>query len=125
MIDFSKLTSSHYFFDRTPDSDFSFGFGLLAFFLLLIFSGAIFRKISSQNKYLKKSGRKQFWPLALLGGLGVILVLARFGQVPVFSARIGLYLVFVAAILLLLTTFVRIFLHYRKRLHSVQREKSN
>jgi len=124
MIDFTKLASANYFLDKNPGGDFLFGYGLLLFFIFILFIGSITKKIGPKNKYFKKSVRKQFGKFIVLGVCGLILVLSRFSAVPFFSMRLFLYFVFLLSLILLITTFFSIAKMYKKRLNSVEREKT-
>ena len=60
-MDFSLLLTSHYYFDVNPGGDFLIGFGLLVFFILVMFMGRFARNLARGNKYLRKSMKKKFW----------------------------------------------------------------
>lgn len=120
-MDFSLLLTSHYYLDVNPGGDFIIGFGLLLFFVLIMFLGRFSQKMARGNKYLRKSMKKKFWAFPFLGALGIIAVLSRFGGVPVFSMRLFLYILFVGIILLALIVFYRIRREYKIRIASVAR----
>ena len=122
-FDFSRLLTLSYFFERNPGGDFLPGFFLLAFFILVMFSGTFMRKYAADNKYLRKSIRKKFWMFPVLGVLGVISVLSRFAAVPFFSMRAWLYGILVVTLALLLIVLLKVSREYRKRLRSVARER--
>lgn len=123
MLDLSKLIDSRYYFESNPGGDFLFGYLLLLFFIGLFFIGPICEKRAAEDKYMRKSMKNQFWKFYFLGSFGLILVLARFASVPVFSMRIWLYLVLVASVVIMALTFRTIQKDYKKRLDSVKREK--
>ena len=122
--DFSQLLQSAYYFEKNPGGDFLIGYILLAYFVLLIFLPGIVKGLVSKNKYLKKSIKKRLGKFIFFGVGGIIFVASRFGLVPGFSMRIWLYLVFLGSIFALFFTFTKVFLDYRKRVASVEREKS-
>jgi len=122
MFDFSQLASSEYFFDKNPGGDFLLGYPLLVFFLLAIFVRGFCRKRAEGDKYFKKSIRKKFGLLISSGIVGVVLVLARFSAVPVFSMRLFLYLTAIATVIFAIRAFFRISREYRKRMDSLKRE---
>lgn len=122
--DFSQLLTFYYYFDKNPGGDFMIGYALLAFFFLLILLPSFMKNLNLKNKYLKKSMKKRFGKFIFLGVGGVILVASRFAMVPGFSMRFWLYLILIVSVGFLFLTFVRVLLNYRKRLSSVQREKS-
>ena len=113
----------NYFLDTNPGGEFILGLPLLIFFVVAIFAKSFFKTKISADKYFKKSCRRRFWRITVFGVLGVILVAARFSEVPFFSMRLFLYLIFGSTILVALFTFFQIFRDYKKRLNSVRREK--
>ncbi len=122
-MDFSLLLTSHYYLDANPGGDFLIGFALLAFFVLVMFTGRIARKAAHGNKYLRKSMKKKFWAFPFLGVLGGIAVLSRFSGVPGFSMRMFLYIILLGIILLGIFMAFKIHSEYRRRVASVARTK--
>lgn len=120
-MDLSLLLTAHYYFDVNPGGDFLIGFALLAFFITAMFFGKIAKNIAKGNKYMRKSMRKQFWAFPFLGALGIVSVLSRFSEVPVFSMRIFLYAIFFGIILLLICKTLKIKRSYKKRIASAER----
>ncbi len=100
------------------------GYGLLFFFAVMVFLPGLIRSFATKNKYLKKSFKGRTGIFQFLGILGMILVAARFGEVPVFSMRIWLYLVFVSSVFFLVKNIGLALLEARKRKASSEREKN-
>lgn len=124
MIDFSKLVDADYYLTSNPGGDFLLGYLLFLFFIGLLFLESTYAKKASHDKYFKKSMRNRFWKFYFLGGIGIALVLARFAAVPSFSMRLWLYLTFIGSVVILAMTHFNIQKEYKKRLGSVEREKS-
>ncbi len=124
-MDFSSLFFLSYYFDTNPGGDFSLGLLCLIFFGLMLFIPSFLRGRARGNKYLKKSIKKGLWKFLVLGGVGLILTLARFGEVPFVSMRIWLYLVIVVSLVFMIRRFIKMTMDYRKRLASVKRETEN
>jgi hypothetical protein len=122
-FDLSQLLTSHYFLDKTPGGDFLVGYALLAFFLVAIFSKSILRSLGPKNKYFRKSIRKGFGKFIALGVAGLIFTSARFSEVPVFSMRLLLYIVFVPTLVFGILKLIKIYKEYTKRMRSVDRAK--
>lgn len=123
ILDLSKLVSSDYYFLSNPGGDFLFGYPLLIFFIALFFIGPTCEKKAIDNKYLKKAMKNQFWKFYFLGVIGIMLVLSRFAEVPGFSMRFWLYLIFISSLVIIGLTYHNIHADYKKRLNSVEREK--
>ncbi len=117
------LFNSSYYLDSNPGGDFLPGYILLVFFIAIIFTGKIMHKFAGENKYLKKSMKNKMGKFIFLGGLGIILVSARFSGVPVFSMRIWLYLALISTIGGIIYTYFKVNADYKKRLNSVEREQ--
>lgn len=117
-----QIFSLSYLLDKSPNGDFLFGFVLLAFFLLITFIGSIMQNPAKKDKYLKKSLRKKLWIFPYLGGIGIILVLARFAAMPLFSMRIILLIVVLINMLMLIITFYKVHTEYYRRKKSALRE---
>jgi len=122
-LDLSQLLTAHYFLDKTPGGDFLIGYVLLAFFIVAIFLKSLLRQLGPKNKYFRKSIRKGFGKFVALGIAGLIFTSARFSEVPVFSMRLLLYIVFVPTIVLFVLKLVKVYKEYKKRKNSVDREK--
>lgn len=120
-MDFSLLLTSQYYLDMNPGGDFLIGFALLAFFILIMFTGRMARNVAHGNKYLRKSMKKKFWAFPFLGVLGVIAVLSRFSGVPGFSMRVFLYVILLGIIALGIIMACKIHREYRRRVDSVAR----
>lgn len=118
------LLSWSYLTEALPSGDFLFGYGLLVFFLGTLFAHSLFRTLGPKNKYFSKTLKKKFLLIKLFSGLGLFLVLSRFADVPYFSQRIWLLGVLLVTTVLFLRACLNIFLEYRKRMESVEREKS-
>ncbi len=115
---------SFWFTSNPPLGDFIWGYGALAFFIFLLLIPSFMKGISVKNKYLKKSTKKRLWPFLVIGGLGILLVLIRFGEIAFLSRPIYLLLVIIAGIVFGLYLFFKILRDYKKRLSSVKREKN-
>jgi hypothetical protein len=122
-FDLSQLLTSHYFLDKTPGGDFLIGYALLILFIVAIFFKSILRYLGPKNKYFRKSIRKGFGKFIALGVTGLIFTSARFSEVPVFSMRLLLYIVFIPTVVLGILKLVKIYKEYKKRIHSADREK--
>lgn len=118
------LFSWQYYMALSPGGDFLYGYALLLFFVLLFFSKKIVLMFGPKDKYFRKSLKKNFWYFSLLGALGTLLVVTRFAEIPYFSMRLWLYLVFFTSLFFLGRTIIRVVSAYKKRLASVKREKS-
>ncbi len=121
MFDITNLMTAEYFFNRAPGGDFLLGYPVLIFFVLVLFVKTFLYKKASQDKYFKKTIRKGFGKFKFLGVTGIILCLARFGDVPFFSMRFLLYVTLVATIVFLIKEGLRVKRDYKKRLDSVAR----
>ncbi len=122
-MNFSDLFSTTYLLDKSPQDDFLWGFPLLAFFILLLFIGNLLKSSAKKNKYFKKSIRKKLWPFQVLGGIGSVLVLARFSEMDILSRPIFVISIFVITIIFAVIQFFRIRKEYLRRLTSAEREK--
>ena len=122
-MNFLQLFTLPYLLDKNPTGDFLWGFPLLAFFLLAMFIGNIMQNPAKKNKYLKKSLKKKLWPFQILGGIGIVLILARFSEMETLSMRIFLLITFLITIFLGTFTFWKVNKEYKQRLKSVKREK--
>ncbi|MCF7917915.1 hypothetical protein K9L27_02865 [Candidatus Gracilibacteria bacterium] len=121
-FDLSQLLTGYYFFDRAPGGEFLWGYALLVFFVLILFTKSIVMKFVSDDKYLRKSLRKKFGRFVALGVIGIFLVASRFSGIPVFSMRLWLYLTLLLTVGIGIWTFVKIRREYQKRISSVERE---
>jgi hypothetical protein len=122
-FDLSRLITTSYFFDKHPGGDFNIGYFLIIFFLIVIFWGKIFALISTDNKYLKKSGRKKFGKFVFLGLLGESFLAARFSAIPFFSMRFFLYATILLIFFFAFKNAIEIIKNYKKRINSVARER--
>lgn len=122
MIDFTSLLTLSYYIDTNPGGDFPLGIFCLVFFGIMLFIPGLLRAKAAGNKYLKKSIKKGLWKFLVLGGVGMILTLSRFGGVPVISMRLWLYLLVLLSVIFMLRRFRKMIMDYRKRLASVARE---
>ena len=122
-MNFLQLFRLPYLLDKNPTGDFLWGFPLLAFFLLAMFIGNIMQNPAKKNKYLKKSLKKKLWPFQILGGIGIVLILARFSEMETLSMRIFLLITFLITIFLGTFTFWKVNKEYKRRLKSVKRAK--
>jgi len=122
-FEISRLFTLSYYLNTNPGGDFLVGYGLLIFFILVLFSRSIVKGFAPHDKYFRKSLRKKFGKFIVLGVLGIILVTSRFSGVPWFSMRLWLYLTLIATLVLLLRTYQQIRGEYKKRIGSVEREK--
>ena len=123
-MDLSKLLTLPYLLDKSPDGDFLFGFVLLAFFLLVTFIGSILRNPAKKDKHLRKSLRKKLWKFPFLGVIGIMLVLARFASLPIFSMRIVLLGLLLLTVIVSTVTFFNVRKEYCRRKNSAKREAS-
>lgn len=120
-MDLELLLTSAYYFDKNPGGDFLWGFGLLVFFFLVVFSGKIFFSFAKGDKYLKKSGKKRFGKFVFLGVAGIVFTAARMSAIPLFSMRIFLVLILTLTLVLLFLTGKKIFKDYMKRRESLRK----
>lgn len=123
MFDFTQLFTTYYYFQKSPGGDFLTGYALLIFFIVLIMVPTLVRKFGPSNKYFKKSIKRRLGKFIFIGVLGLIAVLARFAEVPVFSMRVWLYILFLLGIGCAIWTGVTIKKDYQKRQDAAQREK--
>lgn len=122
MIDLQNLGSLDYWFATNPGGEFILGYGLLVFFLVLFFVPSLLKAQGKGNKHLKKSMKKRLGVFLALSIIGLILVAARFSEVPVFSMRIWLYLVLALSLFFLVRNGRLIHKDYKRRQKSVERE---
>ncbi len=122
-FDFTRLLTPAYFLDKNPGGDFLLGYGLLAFFIMVLFAKTIVRRFGPENKYFRKSIRHGFGKFIALGIAGLILVASRFSAVPVFSMRLWLWIVFGLTVIFGILIFFRVRREYGQRLSAVEREK--
>ncbi len=122
MFDITQLSRLSYFFDRNPLGDFILGYFVLGYFILLLVIAKVLKKKSEKNKYLKKSIKKKLWVFYVFGGIGCVLILSRFSEVPFISMRIWLYLAVIASIVLGVRNLMLIRRLYLKRIASSERE---
>lgn len=123
-MNFLNLFSWSYLVETLPSGDFLFGYGLLFFFLVLLFAPSLFRTFGPKNKYFLKTLKKKFLFIRIFSGLGLFLVLSRFADVPYFSQRIWLLIIVLLSGSLFARACWNIVTEYRKRMSSVAREKS-
>lgn len=123
MFDFSLFFNTRYLFDTLPNTDFLLGFPLLVFFGVLLFVHSILKSKIHADKHFRKSVKKKLWKFPYLGGIGLVLVLARFGEVPVFSMRAVLYGFVLFSLIVCIVTVQSTLKSYRERLASAQRER--
>ena len=88
----------------------------------MLFIPSFLRGIARGNKYLKKSIKEGLWKFLVLGGVGMILTLSRFGEVSIISMRLWLYLTLLVSVAFMIRRFGKMIFDYRKRLASVKRE---
>ena len=55
-----RLFTLDYYFASNPGGEFLLGYALLVFFVLAVMSGSLVKKFGPQNKYFKKTIKKQF-----------------------------------------------------------------
>ncbi len=122
-FELSRLITTNYFFDRHPGGEFTIGYYLIIFFLLVMFFGRFFTSIAANNKYLKKSGRKKFGKFVFMGFIGEAFLAARFSTVPFFSMRFFLYATILLIIFFAIKNSTEIIRDYKRRVDSVSRER--
>jgi uncharacterized membrane protein len=122
-MNLSEIFSLTYLLDKNPTGDFLWGFPLLAFFFLALSLSSILKNPAKKNKYLKKSLRKKLWPFQILGGLGIMLILARFSNMETISMPILLIAILVITIIFAGIQFFRVWKEYSRRITSAQREQ--
>jgi len=123
MFNLSQFFTARYLFDNTPHTDFLLAWVLLFFFAVLLFLPSIFREAAKHNRLLRKSAKKRLWKFPYLGAIGIVLVLARIGDVPVFSMRALLYGLVVFIFVVAAMTGKTIYQQYQKRTQSAARKK--
>jgi len=123
MIDFLTLFSWDYLVNKNPDTDFVLGFPILFFFVVVFLVPGLLKKLARSNKYLKKSLKKKLWPFKILAVIGIILIIARFSEVPFFSMRLFLLVTLLITLLVTIVIGCKIYFSYSKRVGSAQREK--
>ena len=112
----------HFWIEALPSGDFLWGYLWLIIFMAIIFIPHLLKTKAKGNKYLKKSLRKKLWPFYLIGGVGLVLVLSRFSEIPIISMRLWLLLVLAIGGSTLVYLLWKIGSAYKKRLKSVERE---
>lgn len=122
-MNFSDFFSFSYLFSTNPGTDFLWGFPLLGLFLVCLFISTILQNPAKKNKYLKKSLRKKLWPFKILGGLGIVFVLARFAGMETLSRPIFLVLTTFITIIFAGFTIYRVRKEFLLRIKSAEREK--
>lgn len=118
-----NLLSWSYLTESLPSGDFLFGYGLLVFFLGVLFSSSLFKTFGPKNKYFLKTLKKKFLWGKIFSGIGLFLVLVRFADVPYFSQRLWLLMVFLISVILFTRACLKVIFEYKKRMNSVAREK--
>ena len=122
-FDVTRLFELSYYVETYPQGDFLLGFVLLFFFILLIFNKSILSKFIPNNKYFRKSIKNKTGRFVALGTLGIISVLSRFAEVPMFSMRLWLYIILLLSLIFIVITFYKVRTDYKNRLDAVKREK--
>ena len=123
-MDLSLLLDWNYLTDPRPAGDFVFGFLALVWFGGLLCAKQFLSSKMKTDKHFRKSIKKKLWKFPLVGALGLIFVLARFGGVAGMSMRLLLLIVGLISLVLLVWTIVTVRRDYRMRIESVEREKN-
>lgn len=121
-FDITRLFEIQYYTETYPQGDFLWGFPLLILFFALIFINPLLAKVAPRDKYFKKSIKRKTGKFVALGVLGVISVLSRFAEIPMFSMRLWLYIILLLCLFFGVRTFVKVRKEYLNRLLAVARE---
>jgi cytochrome c-type biogenesis protein CcmH/NrfF len=121
-FDISRLFELQYYTEWYPQGDFLWGFPLLVFFFALVFIHSLLAKFAPQNKYFKKSIKRRTGKFVALGILGIISVLSRFAEIPMFSMRLWLYIILFLILIFGIRTWIIVSRDYKDRLQAVDRE---
>jgi acid phosphatase family membrane protein YuiD len=95
-----NLFTANYLFNLSPGSNFKYLTSLSIIFGLIIFTGLILAIFSWRNKNLvyKKLFSKIYTMLLTIGGIGILLLIFRYEDAYLLSARFLLFILFLAFI---------------------------